>query len=165
MRGFFPTFIGRECNDRLTTWTGLAPSPTLPLPGRAQALRFPPSAGGWRLSTTFLLVQKKRKNCSPHGQMADCFLAAPVQCPFSYCPDKHTHTCTHTPTESSFPPGKINKCKPSLQRFFFFGAVQVSSSWWVNLWRLMCCLALLSAEEGWTRGWCAALWLKDFDKE
>lgn len=101
---FFPTFIGRECDDRLTAWPGLAASPTLPLPGRAQALRFPPSAGGWRLSATFLLAQKKRKNCSARGQMADCFLAAPLQCPFSYCPDKHT--CTHTPTESSFPPGK-----------------------------------------------------------
>lgn len=114
---FSPAFVGRECDDRLTTGTALAPSPTLPLPGKAESLRFPPSTGGWRLSAAFLSIQKERKNCSLHGQMADCFLAAPLRCPFSHCPDTHTHTCTHTPTESSLPPGKINKCKPSLQRF------------------------------------------------
>lgn len=113
---FFSTSIGRECDDRLTAWPGLAASPTLPLTGRAQALRFPPSAGGWRLPATFLLAQKKRKNCSPCGQMADCFLAAPLQCPFSYCPDKHTRT--HTPTESGFPPGKNKQMQALFAKVF-----------------------------------------------
>lgn len=103
VRVFFPLLLAVSAVTAVTTGPGLAPSPTLPLPGRAQSTgsQISSSAGGWRLLDTFLLAQKKRKNCLAQGQMADCFLAAPLQWPFSYCPDKHMHAHTHREQLSS----------------------------------------------------------------
>lgn len=90
----FPLLLARSAVTHVTTGLGPAPSPCfLSLAGNGRSDFLPSTGGwGWRLSATFLLVQKKRKNCSPCRQMADCFLAAPLHCLFSYCPDTHTHT-------------------------------------------------------------------------
>lgn len=129
----FPLLLARSAVTHVSTGLGPAHSPCfLSLAGNRRSDFLPSTGGwGWRLWAAFLLVQKKRKNCSPCRQMADCFLAVPLHCLFSYCPDTHTYT------ESSFPLGKINKCKRLVGVllllfwgcffFYFFKAVQISS--------------------------------------
>lgn len=112
-RAFFPAFIGPECSDRLTTGTGPAPSPTLPLPGEAKSLRFPPSS---QLHSSPYKRKGKTAPCTGRWPTVSWQLHCTVL--FPIVPTQtHAHTHTHTPTESGFPSGKINKCKLSLHRF------------------------------------------------